>query len=879
MTVGRDLASFRNAHADADIVVCGCGRSLNELASPSEYLTIGVNDVGRLFDPTYLVVVNPRSQFKADRFRYVEGSRAEALFTQLDLGRVQPPLVRFRLGKYGGTDAGDGHSLHYTQNSPYVAVCLAAYMGARRVGLIGVDLTDDHFFGRTGRHALAGRVREIDAQYGRLAQALKARGVELVNLSAISRLTSLPHARLDGDGGWRVAARLYPVEAAAHVAAPDSERCVMRVSVDRRSGSGLVAQLLDALAASAAKLAHSVSRDPRSTSGDPRTVSIVWNGRGHIARGPTLYCEHGWLPRSAYQISPSGINAASHLAPFTWSGTPLTVAEEAALDAHIASIKTASFEGYYRYMQAASAVSESVPSEFLLVPLQIEADTNIVHHAPPLLRTMQALVDHVSRLNPPWPVIFKQHPADSRRGDRHLRLRLRRGQDVLWAQSRGNIHQLLQSGGCRGIITINSNVAHDGLLWDVPAVVLGRNVWPSTGPHRPFLTEIPRDWSQMHESVTSADAVACRRAYAHFLMINQWTIADARDPGKVGALLASARPRRTGGRIVTPVNMAARPAPRLPVINVVASNRGWLFEAWKRAFAAASHPGFEIVAGNAPLPRAAAWIYIRAKEAASTPDPSRTVVQIHDLLDGDYGPGGARACVARCAGLSLTHPAQKALLESSGISLGGRHTLMQPVGWGLQSALPLPAGDKPSIAWIGRPATHGGMEVTRLAWFLEAAAALRGRARVSLVGERLNGAITTLRRTTLECRLEGIDKFPLLRASEWIGRFDCVVITGAADAGPWPLFDALNAGVPVVAAPAGWASRLLADGVCGVLADGPTAIVDAIDQVVSQREAWRARRTDMRARVADYSLARWIESNLTLAADLARDTLVRHEVA
>lgn len=191
------LHTWRGLHEAASIVVCGCGPSLRELTIHDDIVTIGVNDVGRLFDPTYLVVVNPRNQFKEDRFRYVESSNAQALFTQLELGRVRPPVVRFKLGRYGGVDI-DGDSLHYTQNSPYVAVCLAAYMGARRIGLIGVDFTDDHFFGRTGRHPLVGRLHEIDAQYGRLAAALARRGVELVNLSSISRLASLakmPHAQ------------------------------------------------------------------------------------------------------------------------------------------------------------------------------------------------------------------------------------------------------------------------------------------------------------------------------------------------------------------------------------------------------------------------------------------------------------------------------------------------------------------------------------------------------------------------------------------------------------------------------------------------------------------------------------------------------------
>ena len=195
------LASFKGRHEGQTALVCGCGPSLNELMQPERFTTIGVNDVGRLFDPTYLVVVNPRSQFKDDRFRYVEQSNAQTIFTQLDLGPLRAPVSRFRLGRYGGTDVPADDTLHYTQNSPYVAVCLAAHMGATRIGLIGVDFTDHHFFAPTGRHSLAGRLRVIDAEYGRLGAALKQRGIELVNLSAASRLTSLPKLSLSGYTG------------------------------------------------------------------------------------------------------------------------------------------------------------------------------------------------------------------------------------------------------------------------------------------------------------------------------------------------------------------------------------------------------------------------------------------------------------------------------------------------------------------------------------------------------------------------------------------------------------------------------------------------------------------------------------------------------
>ncbi|MET3159981.1 glycosyltransferase family 9 protein [Bradyrhizobium diazoefficiens] len=189
-TLPDSLEGFRDFHQGESIVVCGCGKSLAEFADHEEFVTVGVNDVGRLFQPTYLVVLNPRSQFSGDRFDHVVRSRAQALFTQLDLGIDHPRIVRFNLGQQNGVSLDSPNALPYTRNSPYVAMCLAALMGAKRIGLIGVDFTDDHFFGRTGRHPLAGQFSAIDQQYRRLEEALRARGVAVVNLSSESRLTA-----------------------------------------------------------------------------------------------------------------------------------------------------------------------------------------------------------------------------------------------------------------------------------------------------------------------------------------------------------------------------------------------------------------------------------------------------------------------------------------------------------------------------------------------------------------------------------------------------------------------------------------------------------------------------------------------------------------
>lgn len=209
----RDFAGFHNYHEGETMLVCGCGSSLSAIISPEVFPAIGVNDVGRLFQPDYLVVVNPRSQFSGDRFRHVETSQARAIFTQLDLGVLHPNVVRIQLGKRGGTDLSDGRSLPYTRNSPYVALCLALHMGASRVGLIGVDFTEHHFFASTGRHPLAGEINQINHEYAALAEACRRRGVEVFNLSAESRLTTFP--KISPEQFLR--SSLVPADAAAAV--------------------------------------------------------------------------------------------------------------------------------------------------------------------------------------------------------------------------------------------------------------------------------------------------------------------------------------------------------------------------------------------------------------------------------------------------------------------------------------------------------------------------------------------------------------------------------------------------------------------------------------------------------------------------------------
>jgi len=231
--VPREVRDFRGRHSGETLLVCGCGSSLSQLVAPERVVTIGVNDVGRLFDPDYLVVLNPRQQFTGDRFRYVEQSRAKAIFTQLDLGISHPHVVRFRLGYKGGTDFSDADSLPYTRNSPYPALCLAVHLGARRIGLIGVDFTDHHFFALTGRHSLAGEFPQINHEYQQLYESCRRRGIEVFNLSRESRLTAFPKMALEDFMKDAVSSRNACVASTAVLHPTPEAAVVPKVSVER----------------------------------------------------------------------------------------------------------------------------------------------------------------------------------------------------------------------------------------------------------------------------------------------------------------------------------------------------------------------------------------------------------------------------------------------------------------------------------------------------------------------------------------------------------------------------------------------------------------------------------------------------------------------
>jgi hypothetical protein len=191
-----EYRNFKNLHDGEKVIVSGLGQSATELKNPQDYFTIGVNDIGRIYQPNYLVVLNDKQTFLDERWEFIRISKCPTIFTHikhLPIDDAQKCLIK--LGRYGACELGKDQ-VDYTSNSPYVACMIAAYMGFRKIGLLGVDFTNHHFFKKSGEHSLARKVNVINKEYETMHRVLRANGIEFVNLSQESKIT-IPKVKLE----------------------------------------------------------------------------------------------------------------------------------------------------------------------------------------------------------------------------------------------------------------------------------------------------------------------------------------------------------------------------------------------------------------------------------------------------------------------------------------------------------------------------------------------------------------------------------------------------------------------------------------------------------------------------------------------------------
>lgn len=195
----KNIKDFHNIHKGKKIIVCGCGTSLESIKDQhQDFITIGVNDVPQMFDPTYLVVTDHPNRFNDTRKKFINESNSKYMMTCVG-GWRHPRLVHFDLGKKGSANLDDPTKVDHFYNSPYTSINIAYKMGASHIGVIGVDFTDGHFYNKKdGQHSLArmGYISDLNWGYGHIFDQLKVRGVHLYNLSKESKITSIPKITL-----------------------------------------------------------------------------------------------------------------------------------------------------------------------------------------------------------------------------------------------------------------------------------------------------------------------------------------------------------------------------------------------------------------------------------------------------------------------------------------------------------------------------------------------------------------------------------------------------------------------------------------------------------------------------------------------------------
>jgi hypothetical protein len=220
----------RNAHKGETILILGSGPSLNDfnVNDLQRFTTIGANQISRRVDPTYVTLFDDPTGM-GEGIPYVMRSleKGPCIINEMfdyEWTNLLPPQFRdkLRLTKIGWkpahkwlnwnrkdyipvikewdliVDGAECETLPFGPTSIGTACWLAAYMGAARVGLIGVDLGDDYFFPSVKPFATNPVVaRAATTHWGQLVRMLEMlTPTRIFNLSERSKVDTLTRATL-----------------------------------------------------------------------------------------------------------------------------------------------------------------------------------------------------------------------------------------------------------------------------------------------------------------------------------------------------------------------------------------------------------------------------------------------------------------------------------------------------------------------------------------------------------------------------------------------------------------------------------------------------------------------------------------------------------
>jgi len=279
---------------------------------------------------------------------------------------------------------------------------------------------------------------------------------------------------------------------------------------------------------------------------DQCDLSIIWSARRLQECGAekSIVMEVGWLPRSTYQISPTGSN---HLAHFSrdYQFEELSREEERFIVEYAKRLRKV----YERLVnpERVRQLRRIINRDFVLFPLQLANDLNLrfsdTEFAPLYSATQnnnlalaKACIEKVAAAKLPFTVLFKQHPMDSVKNFAEL---LKGDALVLETAAGVSSYELFATGRCKAVISVNSNTVHEAAIWNIPVICLGKLIWDGSTRLPPFANGL----ECFNETVGQAPLEQPKvLSYLNHLVKHQWVLTDFQNPLMVEELL------RTQGR-------------------------------------------------------------------------------------------------------------------------------------------------------------------------------------------------------------------------------------------------------------------------------------------------------------------------------------------
>lgn len=255
-------------------------------------------------------------------------------------------------------------------------------------------------------------------------------------------------------------------------------------------------------------------------------VSFMWSEKQTPAKGRiTIHCEHGWMPRDAYQISAKGCNQQHPMAELLRDsniGIP-----------QVQPLELEKMERLRLAFPPPHPPRDLCDKPFFLFALQVTTDLNLkrcgldlanganrANGGEVLLKTLSGML---ADCNPDAGVIFLQHPAD--KSSFATAKLLRPGHVYVPKERKLRFLDLAMSPACKGVISINSNALNEALLFSKPVFQMGDFLMKGFPNHL-----FPYSLSEFLDQPQRCQELSSPLGYIATLMRNQYTLGDLADP-------------------------------------------------------------------------------------------------------------------------------------------------------------------------------------------------------------------------------------------------------------------------------------------------------------------------------------------------------------